>query len=107
MHFERPQRELVVRRDKNNSGHRHFGGVHRPDHPKPIQPGHLHIQKNHIRLVSLYRCDGRFSAVRFPHHLHAGFFTKKAQHFPARRRFVVHDENPEWLRRTHSEVCVG
>jgi hypothetical protein len=81
--------------------------MQRPDHSKPVQTGHLHIQENQIWLVFLYRCDGRFAAVRFSHDLQAGSFAKQAQDFPARRRFVVHDENPEWRLRPHSEVCVG
>jgi hypothetical protein len=107
VHLESAKREPIVRGDKDTPWQVKLGDVERLNYGKSVQPGHLHIQENKIRPVFFYRGDGGLSAVGLAHNVHPRLFAQQSQHFPARGRFVVDDQNSKWRLRAHSAVCEG
>src|SRR6267142_6546839 len=107
MHLKCPQREFVVRGDKDDARQRELGVHDGSHHPKAIHARHLHVQENQIRAMLPDRGNRRLATPDLAHHLHAFFVSKQPQYFTARRCFVVHDEHAKWRWQTHSTACLG
>jgi hypothetical protein len=96
VHLEGAEGVPIVRGDEHELGHigRSRGGDALYN-VEAVDAGHLHVQKDEIRVVLLDRGDGGFAAVRFSDDLHAGLGAQQAQDFATRRGFVIDDENLE------------
>lgn len=98
---------LVVRGGEDDAGNRKVFCGKILDHTEAVDPGHLHIQKNEVRVKLFYRSDSSFTTVGFRDNLDSCFLAEQAKDFSARGGFVVDDENAKRRHRSHEENCAG
>ena len=94
---------VVERGDEDHR--RHFIGTHFGDHVEAVQLGHLHVEKNQVRLIGANGGDCLQSILTLANNLDVGNARQqRAEPLPS-QRFVVDDENAHRL--IHHELAAA
>src|ERR1700728_177232 len=91
MPLERPQREVIVGRDKDDL--QRISCVHGIENVETAAVGKLNIEKYKLRLMAIEDVDRGASRTGFAHDTETGLIRQQMPELAARGRFVVHQNN--------------
>ena len=104
VHFEGLHGVMVVGGRENNLRQGLFAPDELLDYPKTVEAGHLHVEKNKLRLVLLDQSDGLQAILSLRDHVDVGKALQQKGELVPRGAFVVDDDGVDGHGRLLREV---
>src|SRR5581483_169155 len=90
LHLESPQRVFVISGDENDL--RHPPRADGLDHPEPVEPGHLNVEKHQVGGLAQDGRHGLAPAPAFANHFNIRLALKPAVNPLARQLFIINNQ---------------